>query len=73
MVLAVSRIVSLASVLAVAAFPVFLVFLAEAPTGIAVAGAIVAMIIVLRHRPNLQRLVAGTEPRFGGRRGGDDR
>jgi glycerol-3-phosphate acyltransferase PlsY len=28
-------------------------------------GAFIAAMIILRHRANIQRLIAGTEPRFG--------
>ena len=66
-VLAVSRYVSLASiagtlVLAVAAF------LLRAPTPVVSSAAGMAVLIVWRHRANLQRIAHGTESRLGARR-----
>ncbi len=68
-VVAATRFVSLASLLAAASFPVALYFVSGArPTvlGLAVAA---SLVIIWRHRPNLARLVRGEEPRLGsGRR-----
>lgn len=38
------------------------------PTAVTVAGLVVALAVVLRHRPNIRRLLNGTENRFGRRR-----
>ena len=63
-VFAVSRYVSAASVAAAAMLPV-----AQALTGAALPeiflGASLALLVILRHRDNLQRLREGTEPRMG--------
>jgi glycerol-3-phosphate acyltransferase PlsY len=66
-VLALSRYVSLASILGSASFPPFAYFLVRGPRPaffIAVECA-VALIIILKHRQNIRRLIAGTESRFG--------
>lgn len=63
-VLAVSRIVSLSSMLA-ALTAVTLVCVMEQPTSyrlLVIAGSIY---VIVRHRANIQRLLAGTEPRLG--------
>jgi glycerol-3-phosphate acyltransferase PlsY len=59
-----SRIVSLSSMAAALAAPVTFWFFSYPPPVIGLSALIAAMII-LRHRGNLQRLFAGTEPRFG--------
>ena len=59
-----SRIVSLGSMVAALAAPVILWFFSYPPPVIGLSALIAAMII-LRHRGNLRRLFAGTEPRFG--------
>ena len=64
-VLAAFRFVSLASVVAAAAFPVAIVLLAK-PTLPVVACAVAAVVVIIwRHRRNLRQLVAGTEPKLG--------
>jgi glycerol-3-phosphate acyltransferase PlsY len=70
----VTRRVSPGSIGAALAYP-FLVFilLRADPHRVvlsAIAGA-VALLVILRHMPNIRRLLAGTEPPFLGRRGGD--
>jgi len=59
-----SRIVSLSSMVAAAAAPITLWFFSYSPISIAMSAFLAAMII-LRHRDNIRRLLAGTEPRFG--------
>lgn len=66
-VLAARRIVSLSSVIAVAVFPMLVVFVERAPFDLVVAATIVAAVIVIRHHANIARLAAGTEPRIGER------
>jgi glycerol-3-phosphate acyltransferase PlsY len=63
-VMAVSRIVSLSSITAAIAVLVFMVLLGQPlPYQLfAIAG---GLYVVLRHRTNIQRLLAGTEPRIG--------
>lgn len=70
-VVAISRYVSLGSILGALSFPVFAWFLpphdlmpAERPVFFAVQAA-VALLIVAKHHQNIQRLFAGTEHRFG--------
>lgn len=69
-VLALSRYVSLASILGAASFPVFAWFMVKGdrpPFFIAVQ-AIVALLVIGRHHQNIRRLLAGTESRFGARK-----
>lgn len=66
-VCAISRYVSLASILGAASFPVFAWFTVTGPRPaffIAVQ-AIVALLIIVKHHPNIRRLLAGNEHRFG--------
>jgi glycerol-3-phosphate acyltransferase PlsY len=59
-----TRIVSLASLAAAATAP-FAMALAGAGRMSVIVGIVVAVVIALRHRDNLERLRHGTEPRFG--------
>lgn len=59
-----TRLVSLSSMIAAAAAPLALWMMSE-PWEIVWLGAFIAAMIVWRHRGNIQRLLAGTEPRFG--------
>jgi len=65
-VLLTSRIVSLGSIAAAAAAPVTLWLLSYPPPLIAM-GAFLGAMVILRHHANIQRLLAGTEPRLGSR------
>ena len=68
-VVALSRIVSLASIVAAAALPVFAVLLLPDRTPVFLAGVFfVALLVIVKHHANLQRLVAGTENRFGSKK-----
>lgn len=58
-----SRYVSLASILAAVALPIAAFFLGL-PTAVTVIAAIVALFVVIRHRANISRLLAGTESKF---------
>ena len=64
------RYVSLGSVLAAAAFPFFVWGLREyaGPQPLALIG-VAALLIVWKHRQNIVRLAAGTEPKLGAKRG----
>ncbi|HXN64389.1 MAG TPA: glycerol-3-phosphate 1-O-acyltransferase PlsY [Candidatus Acidoferrales bacterium] len=68
-VLAAWRYVSLASVVAAAALPIFTYILyapGHAPSRVVSIGTtLISLLIILRHRANIERLVAGTEARFG--------
>ncbi len=61
-----SRLVSLSSIVAALAAPIMLWSLSYSPIVIAT-GVFLAVMITVRHRDNIQRLYAGTEPRFGSR------
>jgi len=66
LVLAVTRYVSLASVMGASMLAVF-AFLAGAPSVITGAAAGLALLIAWKHRVNLRRLARGTENRLGGK------
>jgi len=59
-----SRIVSLSSMAAALAAPVTFWFFSYPPAVVGLS-ALIALMITMRHRGNLRRLLAGTEPRFG--------
>jgi len=59
-----TRLVSLSSIIA-AAFAPLALWLFFQPPAIVWMGAFLAAMIVWRHRGNIKRLLAGTEPRFG--------
>lgn len=73
-VLAASRFIALASITAVVAFPVLAYLCGRAgwvpppPAWLLVSSAAIALLIVVKHRDNVKRLRAGTEPRIGERR-----
>lgn len=60
-----TRIVALASLLAAAALPVAVYVVIRPPAPVMVATVLVALVVMWRHRSNLQRIVRGEEPRFG--------
>jgi glycerol-3-phosphate acyltransferase PlsY len=60
------RFVSLASICAAIGLPLA-IFALGYPVALAVAGLAVAAIVVARHHQNIQRLLAGTESKFGQR------
>jgi glycerol-3-phosphate acyltransferase PlsY len=66
-VLALTRYVSLASILGAASFPVFAWFTVRGPQPafFIAAQIIVALLIIVKHHPNIRRLLAGNENRFG--------
>ena len=69
-VLALSRYVSLASILGAASFPAFAWFLEPNSRSVfffcVMVG--VAALVIFKHRQNIRRLAAGTEPRLGARK-----
>ena len=66
-VLGLTRYVSLASILGAASFPVFAWFTVSEPrTAFFITVQIaVALLVIVKHHPNIRRLLAGTEHRFG--------
>jgi glycerol-3-phosphate acyltransferase PlsY len=68
-IVALTRFVSLASILSAASFPIFAWFLVQGnkPAFFIAAQAIVALLIIAKHHQNIRRLLSGTESRFGGR------
>jgi glycerol-3-phosphate acyltransferase PlsY len=62
--LAAFRFVSLASVTAAVSLPLFTLILREGQSAQIIMVAIGSALIILKHRPNMQRLLAGTEPKF---------
>jgi len=65
---AIPRYVSLGSIIAAAAVPVLMVLFAQPVTHV-LFGLLAAALIVYRHRPNIQRLLSGTESKLGQRIG----
>ena len=65
LVAAVFRISSLAALVAVAVAPIVALLLGR-PWPIAALAAVMAVLVYLRHLPNIQRLLKGEEPRIGG-------
>lgn len=62
--LAALRFVSLASVTAAASLPLLTLVLHEGHTAQIVMVSISSALIIFKHRPNVRRLLAGTEPKF---------
>jgi glycerol-3-phosphate acyltransferase PlsY len=62
-----TRYVSLGSILGAASFPVFAWFMVngERPVFFIAVQAAVALLIIVKHHPNIRRLLAGNENRFG--------
>lgn len=67
----VSRYVSLASILSALSLPAVALVLGQ-PLAIAFFGVLVAVFVVVRHRANIARLRAGTEPRFARKNAADE-
>lgn len=65
-VVALTRYVSLGSILGAIAFPVAAYFIQSPDAGSLALAAIIALMVVLKHHQNIGRLLAGTENRFGG-------
>ena len=60
-----TRYSSLASLIAIAAAPLYALALADGPR--AALGVLLAVLIILRHHANIRRLVTGREPKIGQR------
>src|SRR5262245_12554262 len=67
LVLVLSRYVSLSSMASAAAMAAF-TFLWDSPGPVAFSAAAVALLVIVKHRSNIERLLAGTENRLGTRR-----
>jgi glycerol-3-phosphate acyltransferase PlsY len=63
-VVAIWRYVSLGSILAAAAYPLLAMAIEHPPLAVGAAGVAGASLIILRHQANIQRLIAGTEPKL---------
>ena len=59
----VSKYVSLSSIIAAIALPIFGVFV-ESPFSYKYMSLVIAVLIVCKHYENIRRIVTGTEPRF---------
>jgi glycerol-3-phosphate acyltransferase PlsY len=71
-VFALTRYVSLASIIASAAFPFIALYFIHDRTPIVIGGLFfIPLLIILKHHQNIRRLLAGTEHRFGSRKGDD--
>ena len=70
LVIAFTRIVAMGSILGAASFPVFAWFLVsgDRPAFFVVVQVAVALLIIVKHRENIRRLLAGTENRFGAKK-----
>ena len=66
-VVALTRYVSLGSILAATALPPVALFLFRVPDPVALAAGAVALLVLFKHVDNLKRLVAGTERKVGGK------
>lgn len=64
LVVAVWRYISLGSILATAAYPVFAYALYQPALPVTLAAIVAASLIIIRHAGNIQHLVAGTERKF---------
>jgi acyl phosphate:glycerol-3-phosphate acyltransferase len=67
LVVAVTRYVSLGSILGAISFPIAAYFLQDSDWLSLLLASAVALIVVLKHHQNISRLLAGTESRFGGK------
>ena len=65
LVVAITRYVSLGSILGAIGFPVAAFFLQRADAASLVLASAVSLIVVAKHQQNIRRLLAGTESRFG--------
>lgn len=69
LIVAITRYVSLASIIAAATLPFFALYFVPQRSPTVIAGfLIVTVLIIGKHHPNIRRLMAGTESRFGSRK-----
>jgi acyl phosphate:glycerol-3-phosphate acyltransferase len=65
----ITRYVSLASIVGSATFPLFGFYFVPQRTPIVIAGFLfIPLLIIVKHRENIRRLIAGTESRFGAKK-----
>jgi len=70
LVILISRYVSLGSILAAIAFPIFIIFVFETNAlPLIVLGILASLFIVYTHRTNIKKLLSGTENKFSVKRG----
>jgi glycerol-3-phosphate acyltransferase PlsY len=68
-VLLLTRYVSLASIIAAIAFPLFAFYFVREPSALVIFGFLaIPLLICVKHWGNIQRLLAGTESRFGSKK-----
>jgi len=67
-VVAVTRYVSLGSILAAAAFPLLAYFVSDISGAALLLIVLSSGLIILKHHENIRRLIAGTESKFGGKK-----
>jgi glycerol-3-phosphate acyltransferase PlsY len=68
-IFALTRYVSLASIIAAASFPIFGFYFVALRTPITIAGFLfIPFLIIVKHHQNIRRLLTGTESRFGSRK-----
>ncbi|MEO6910131.1 MAG: glycerol-3-phosphate 1-O-acyltransferase PlsY [Edaphobacter sp.] len=68
-IFAITRYVSLASILAAACFPIFGFHFVPLRTPMVIAGFLfIPLLIIVKHHQNIRRLLSGTENRFGSRK-----
>ncbi len=68
-IVALTRFVSLASIIAAAALPFFALYFVSQRSPIAIAGFVfITVLIIAKHHQNIRRLLSGTENRFGARK-----
>ncbi len=73
-IFAITRFVSLASILAAFTMPVFCMLFMPDRTPMFVGGIIfIALLVIAKHRANIDRLVQGTESRFGRKKSSDSK
>ena len=66
LIVGMSRIVSLASIIAAAVLPIFAMLLSQDRSPAYLGGVLfIALLVIVKHQANIQRLMAGTENRFG--------
>ena len=59
-----TRFVSLASITVAVAFPIILLIAGERSVPLLIMAVFASVLVILRHMPNIKRLLAGTEPKF---------